>query len=408
MKRGYHKKFTVKNQVYRRFTNRSKGYTPRAIDPKYSEIAGHHEGIYNDINRIYEITTNSVESQESYDPTTFIFNRYSYRNPEELISLASSLPAEEVSLVFKENNKLKYTYPFTKNKLHTPPYYETSELFYPGFYFFNKKLYHAYTISDRIKFYVKKGVDTTPVYVDDIDCAVYIPFNAVKTPIIQAYLPLSVNTQFIMSNDSYTCRWIGGYISGEKVNFPLDITAETFYWMGKSINFEKPDLRKDPDYLDYKIFTISNSDFYQTKYMYTQARSYVYSATSSDPKFYILVETSNTGVDVPYNGDSNQTTRMFVIDLYSNVSAVLGEYTELKQIYGLDYNYSGSVNINGGYNLYYGYLAPTNTKLVFLGTYTCRKSIIDSYVGFNKKTRDAIKKLAIPLGEFFDTSSKLS
>jgi hypothetical protein len=53
-----------------------------------------------------------VVKEGAYTLKDLIFNRYSYRNPEELISLASSLPSEDISLVYKEGTKLKYYYPF--------------------------------------------------------------------------------------------------------------------------------------------------------------------------------------------------------------------------------------------------------------------------------------------------------
>lgn len=409
MKRGYHKKFTVKNQLYRRFTNRSKGYTPRAIDPKSSKVIGHTEGVYNDINRIYEMTCNVVQ-EGAYTPNDLIFNRYSYRNPEELISLASSLPSEDISLVYKEGTKLKYYYPFKnygklKFETKTYPIPEESVLYYPGFYFFNKTLYHTYTLSNSVFFYRQSSEDT-PYYLGDGECAVYIPFDAIKTPIIQAYLPLSVGTQFTMTTDD-TCRWIGGYSSGDRVDFPVKTSAETFYWMGKSIEFRHPALRdQSQTYLNYVIFY--NEAFPQTEYLYTQARDYIYdSLYTTQPKFYIMFENIGIHVDVPYKGDTNQTTRMYGTTNYSNITTILGTYDSLKPIYGLDSSYSGQISIGSYYKLYYGYVDAYHTNLLKIGSYLCRRNNIDSYSGFNKKTRDAIRKLAIPVGEFFDLSSSV-
>lgn len=406
MKRGYHKKFTVKNQLYRRFTNRSKGYTPRAIDLKSSKVIGHTEGVYNDINRIYEMTCNVVK-EGAYTPKDLIFNRYSYRNPEELISLASSLPSEDISLVYKEGTKLKYYYPFRnygklKFKTKTYPIPEESVLYYPGFYFFNKTLYHTYTLSNSVFFYRQD----TPYYLGDGECAVYIPFDAIKTPIIQAYLPLSVVTQFTMTTDD-TCRWIGGYSSGDRVDFPVKTSAETFYWMGKSIGFRKPSLKNQSQaYLNYVIF--SNDAFPQTEYLYTQARDYIYdSSYTTQPKFYIMFENIGIPVDVPYKGDTNQTTRMYGTTNYSDITTILGTYDSLKPIYGLDSSYSGQISIGSNYKLYYGYVDSYHTNLLKIGSYLCSRNNIDSYSGFNKKTRDAIRKLAIPVGEFFDLSSSV-
>lgn len=379
MKKKYHKRLEIRNQLYRRFTNRGKGFTPRGFYSPYL-------GTLRSRNRIYKI----VEDIN--------FNTYSYKNPSDLFVLSSSLPAENVALVKIEQDNYIYSFVFrnASSMKRSPVKEEHSSILYPGVYFVNKCWVYVYysniynsgltrVIPPTFSCYNYQGSFSVGSY------AIYIPFDSIKTPILQAYLPLFTVPSFIMSMPDYTNR----IVDGESVSFPLGMDVrESCYWMGCDV-LKHPKTAKTNHYPNEFKYGYRARNYDQIDYLHNLAYAFLMHGTHP--------YSSNVGLclyNLPPNNSAIYNDTEFK---YRQASTTFGERVSYLQDEYLSNNYTDST--------VYLYLSGTivgssSTRMVYLGEYTYGKYVgRESVSPFSKELKKAIRSLAIPVGEFFDSSS---
>lgn len=377
MKKKYHKHFKIQNQLYRRFTNRGRGFTPRGFAMKKIFIAR---------NRIYDISNKDIN-----------FNTYSFKNSDKLIELSSSLPAEDIALVNKSGDKFRYLFLFRNHssmKSGVPVKEEFSSIRYPGLYFCNKRWVCVYSNSSNDGLYLItppefKYSQNHSTDITESSYAIYIPFDSIKTPILQAYLPMIQKAQFVLSKPDYTNR----IVDDESVSFPLDVTSpDECYWMGKCITSGKIYVRSDNAPNEFR-YGYKVKDYIQVEYLLKVAEEYLLQSNYSTIRGLYLYPIYYHDHTTNYNGTNLQ---------WKSVGSPFGEpLSRLQKVYPSTYTNSDAYLYLVGQDPIYGGFIMVYLGKCDYGEYLGR----NSYGDFSKEAREAIRSLAIPVGEFFDSSS---
>lgn len=250
-------RLSITNTLYRRFTNPNRKFTPRSIRTKYLNMrVNDHKRLYYTTtphsircSRIYHITGNFNLLGKRRNPDCDVRFDFSSHNIEFLKILANSLSSKDLACVCayedigSGNNKLLYTFPFVQGiggSFKT----ETSSQFYPGIYYsrgvwlWADKL--SYTITEIQGFKVGRSINTTD-YTDseeiehDLNEAqnnwilnrayfIFIPYTAIESPVLQAYLPLSDTIAILKgrrgSDEGHLCTY----------------TDQSIIWMGREFH----------------------------------------------------------------------------------------------------------------------------------------------------------------------------
>ena len=233
------KKFTVgkiriTSPLYRRFTNMNRGNTPRSFFTKYIRLRvvyntpqyGGHTPQWDKLDsvqasRIYQRPLREYGGVTSCDER---FDFFSFTCSKYIFKLADGLKCSRVAGVEIEVSwssfAITYVFPFVSAKPKSGSVkmeHEGGSLFYPGVYysrgkwFWTNKLsetlnhnptfslsFSGSTLTTSISSDYTPSTDFEMVSVSDLSASgrlymVYIPFDQIRTPILQAYLPLSVN-----------------------------------------------------------------------------------------------------------------------------------------------------------------------------------------------------------------------
>lgn len=420
MQKGKFKKFIIKNQTLRRFTNRGRGFTPVKAKHNFpTSTYPDNRDYFNDSSRLYDIGEH-----------TFLFDQYSFKNPEELVQLSASLPANNIAIFKRKGALYTYFYPFRNQKdyprqsQNTESSYKESEVYLPGLYYCNRQWFYT-DIHDIVLYSYSIDNSTQPTthtsmkmdVIPENTPSVYIPFTSIRTPILQAYLPLC------------TCPIFSCSASGSVVvdmipkSIPVDVSFEKCHWMGKSILFK--DITLLPNELHPNDYSFKVDDFYQTQYAFTKAFNYLETLPvgSHDVVVYFLI--------LVYNDSSITHTPIIVEESRQNpqIDTVLRAHVYTgADLSGSTLSYDvADTNISNGVKPEYKnlngvadaslYLVQSNGPLLGNKTFTCiylgeyddddENMLRYSYKGFNKETREDIKRLAVPVNEFFTNTSSL-
>jgi hypothetical protein len=237
-----HRKY-IRNTLYRRYTLSNRGYTPLSFKTRYLNFSfdekkriAYFRSIYSRrIGRIYHINGKDWR-----------FDFSSCQAPEEIIDLSKSLDPSDVCAVFSDdregnNRKLWYVYPFkrTNDRGYRGYIRETSTIFYPGLYYCRGEWMWLNDFYNRLNGIIGRELDyirttdytinynTHFIYnetlLENCEYFIYIPFNSIKTTVLQAYIPLSKSPIYI-----------DNYYKGDTPRNTYLLTSDIF-WMGRPI-----------------------------------------------------------------------------------------------------------------------------------------------------------------------------
>lgn len=275
------KKFTVgririTSPLYRRFTNMNRGNTPRSFFTKYIRLRvinntpqyGGHTPKWDKLDsvqasRIYRSPLREYGGVTSCDER---FDFFSFSCSKYIFKLADGLKCSRVAgveiAVSEYYTAITYVFPFVSAKPKSGSVkmeHERGTLFYPGVYYSRGKWFWTNKMSDTLNHnptfslsfsgsspITSISSDYTPstdfekVSVSDLSASgrlymVYIPFDQIRTPILQAYLPLSVNKRSYSNfgKQSYDETF---YMDLPDVNNPNRIVKHLYQpilWMGR-------------------------------------------------------------------------------------------------------------------------------------------------------------------------------
>ena len=275
------KKFTVgririTSPLYRRFTNMNRGNTPRSFFTKYIRLRvvnntpqyGGHTPKWDKLDsvqasRIYQRPLREYGGVTSCDER---FDFFSFTCSKYIFKLADGLKCSRVAGVEIEvsgsSTAITYVFPFVSAKPKSGSVkmeHEWSTQFYPGIYYSRGKWYWTNKLSETLNHNPTFSLSfsgstlTTSISSDytlstdfeivsvsdlsDSGCLymVYIPFDQIRTPILQAYLPLSVN-KISYSNFSTRSYEETFYVNLPDVDDPSRIVRHLYQpilWMGR-------------------------------------------------------------------------------------------------------------------------------------------------------------------------------
>ena len=272
------KKFTVgkiriTSPLYRRFTNMNRGNTPRSFFTKYIRLRvvgntpqyGGHTPKWDKLDSVQASRIYRHPLQEwCYEPCCDErFDFFSFTCSKYLFKLADGLKCSRVAgIEIKESGVITYVFPFVSAKPKSGSVkmeHESGTLFYPGVYyskgkwFWTNKLsetlnhnptfslsFSGSTLTTSISSDYTPSTDFETVSISDLNDSgrlymVYIPFDQIRTPILQAYLPLSVG-KIGFSNFGTRSYEETFYAHLPDVNDPTHVVNHLYQpilWMGR-------------------------------------------------------------------------------------------------------------------------------------------------------------------------------
>ena len=399
--KGRRKKFTILNQLYRRFTNRRRGYTPRKIDLKkvtdpfyYIESLGVKSfPLFNGISRIYSLPQ---ALNLRLRGKAFLLDQYSFSNPQSLIALASTLSKDNIAIcTYSSDSEYIYDFPFRKKSSLTTIHYDQpkqqiTERLLPGVYFTREHRW-GYTLeySDNIHLYerdVNEGLDDS-MY-DVRESAIYIPFDAIETPILQAYVPVRLGTTVNLSSNK-----IIKTSDVFDMGVPLDLRSDECYWMGINIdcNIEHKSSK------DYSEPVYQAKDFLEVEYIAEIARQY-FVTQQTTPTYWLIYRSILDPII------TTRTFNSYKMQGFTNLNIGSGMQNQGSNVRS---KYMSSLTNNAYLCSVRQYVSYGTPKLdgIILGEYSKRNVTTASYKYFNKEAREALERLAIPVGEQFPISN---
>ena len=240
-------KCVIRNTLYKRFVNVNRGNTPRGFNTRYLTFTFDKRR-----RRLYNTLPYTIRSSRIYTIHHKInglfedirFDFCNHNSTSSIITLANTLSCDKVAGVYLNsvngNIKSTYIYPFQQGKGYRGNlklYNEESSKFYPGVYYSMGSWFYSDSLSDSlIKITPKYGdvfynnttdytsintelVNSNILYNTNRRYFIYIPFDIISTPILQAYLPISKtftlrNDVFDENQDSvynieHEIRWMG-------------------------------------------------------------------------------------------------------------------------------------------------------------------------------------------------------
>lgn len=234
-----HKK-DIRNTLYKRFTLSNRGNTPLSFKTKYLNFTFTETKSLKFFRSVYSRRLGRIYHINGKD---WRFDFSSCMAPKEIIDLSKSLDPSDVCAVYTTepvsgSYVYHYVYPFRKTE-GVGYITEKSSLFYPGLYYSRGEWMWTDKLSNSL--FGLKGrqissfsytTDYTSGEIEDIDndlvgsesvYFIYIPFSSIKTPSVQAYLPLSMDPIYLKQ-----------FEVGDTTEIRSMVT-NTIFWMGRPL-----------------------------------------------------------------------------------------------------------------------------------------------------------------------------
>lgn len=226
----------ITSPIYKRYTNQNRGNTPRSFFTKHLRLYLDEHNYLREsnrpdtsrISRIHEVVTGIGLRVDKR------FDFHSFNSGIEIDQISKTLEKEGVAGVtlsyINDSLTLTYYYPFLKVKENSKDLYnEESKRFYPGVYysrgkwFWSNSLNASVTDSPNSFLYSseyslgdtnyteesEKIVLIDELYNSYYRYFIFIPYSVIKTPILEAYLPLSRNFNYFDPIVNYNIEWLG-------------------------------------------------------------------------------------------------------------------------------------------------------------------------------------------------------
>lgn len=234
-------KIDIKNSIYNRYILTNRGNTPISFKTRYLNFSFDEYKRLTFLKTIYSRRTARIYRINKKD---FKFDFSSCKVSSSIIEISKSLDPSGVCVVYILNdyNGVFYINPFENNNGEGYKVEQTVHRFLPGVYYsrglwmWTDKL--SITLNGLVgRTYRNNYYSTDYTQLEDMvipyanladmQYAIYIPFDCIKTTVLQAYLPLSRNISFIFNgrayDDSHTYYGI------------VDLVNSDIIWMGRGI-----------------------------------------------------------------------------------------------------------------------------------------------------------------------------